>query len=185
MRPLAAACGLGLALAALALTQPPDPPGNSRVVLDREGGILYVTNSPDGRRRIGARLPSVDPLYVRLLIAAEDERFHYHPGVDLVSVARAAGSNLLAMRTVSGASTLAMQVTRMLERNPRTLPYKIREAVGALWLTAAHGRDWILERYLTLAPMGGPLEGVHAGALAWFGHDASHLTPAEAALLAA
>ena len=72
----------------------------------------------------------------------EDERFYIHPGVDPLSAARALIiSNVISLKRVSGASTLAMQVCRMLEPKEQTIFSKVREALGAIHITAAYGRD--------------------------------------------
>ena len=157
----------------------------SPLILDQNHSILAFAKSADGRRRFLTEIKDVDPLYLKLLLSSEDQRFYDHPGVDAAAIARAVLSNLLSLKTISGASTLDMQCIRMLEKNPRTLKYKIVEALKALKLRQTLGAEGVLQLYLTLVPMGADLEGINAGALAWFGHDARHLTPAEAALLTA
>ena len=122
---------------------------------------------------------------MNLLIAVEDRRFWYHPGVDPVALARAAIQFARAGHVVSGGSTLAMQAARLLEPRPRTLRAKLIEMARAIQLEARFGRDGILDIWLTLAPFGGNLEGVRAGSLAWFGVPPEALEPAQAALLVA
>jgi penicillin-binding protein 1C len=100
-------------------------------------------------------------------------------------MARAAFQWLRAGRVVSGGSTLSMQAARLLEPRPRTLRSKLIEMARAVQLEARLGKDGVLGVWLTLAPMGGNIEGVRAGALAWFGREARALHPAESALLVA
>lgn len=157
----------------------------SPLLYDRAGNIISYELSDDGRLRFYSPPESVDPLYLKLILAAEDERFYEHPGVDLIAAARALLGNTLALRRVSGASTIDMQCIRLLEKNPRTWRHKFLEAIQAVKLRRQLGPQGVLTLYLTLCPFGSRLEGVHAAALAWFGHDARHLSPAEAALLAA
>ena len=78
-----------------------------------------------------------------------------------------------------------MQAARLLEPRPRNLGSKLIEMARAVQLEARYGRSGVLGIWLTLAPLGGNLEGVRAGALAWFGKPAEALEPAEAALLVA
>ena len=159
----------------------------SYVLYDREGNLileLMPTNNGD-YHRILTQPQDVDPLYLKMLLAAEDERFYHHLGVDPFAVARAAWSNLMAGTIVSGASTIAMQVCRLLEPKDRTILAKATEALGALYLTQTYGREQVLTMYLTLAPFGGNIEGVTAASYYYFGHSPKHLTPAEAALLVA
>jgi len=157
----------------------------STEVLDRGGRPLTVLPAGDARWRLPATVADVPPHLIALLIAAEDRRFRQHPGVDPLALARAAGQWLRAGRVVSGGSTLSMQAARLLEPRPRTLRSKAIEILRALQLEARFGKDDILGIWLTLAPMGGNLEGVRAGALAWFGRPAARLDVAEAALLLA
>lgn len=119
-------------------------------------------------------------------LAAEDRRFHRHPGVDPLAMARAAWVDLRARRFIQGGSTLTQQLVKLrLGRPPRTLPQKLREMVWALRLERSLGKEAILSAYLAEAPYGGRVTGAEAAARLYFGKPASQLTWAEAALLAA
>jgi penicillin-binding protein 1C len=157
----------------------------STVVLDRDGRALRIFLNNTGAWRLPASVADVEPLYIELLLEREDRRFYRHRGVDPLAVARAAYQNLKAGRIVSGASTLTMQVARLLDPKPRTPSAKLVEALRALQLEWRYDKDAILGMYLTLAPFGGNLEGVRAGARAWLGKEPRELTAAEAALLVA
>ncbi len=158
----------------------------SPLVLDRHGRLLRAFTVADGRWRLPVTLAEVDPLFIRMLLACEDRRFHDHGGVDILALARAAGQWAANGRIVSGASTLTMQVARLLEGQPtRGLAGKTRQMVAALALERRLDKAAILERYLLLAPYGGNLEGIRAATLAWFGKEPGRLTPAQAALLVA
>ena len=140
----------------------------------------------DGRWRLPATTHDVDPRYVAMLIAYEDGRFYAHHGVDGRALLRAAGQWLARGHVVSGGSTLSMQVARLIEpRAERTLPAKLRQIARAEAIERAVGKAGVLDRYLTLAPFGGNLEGVRAASLAYFGKEPAKLTIAEAALLVA
>jgi penicillin-binding protein 1C len=133
-----------------------------------------------------ATVKDVDPRYIDLLIAYEDKRFRSHHGVDLFAVGRAAVQLLTSGRIVSGASTLTMQVARLLEpRTERTMLAKLRQAVRAVQLEQKLTKDEILTLYLGLAPYGGNVEGTRAASLAYFGKEPKRLTLAERALLVA
>jgi len=157
----------------------------SMLVLARDGSMLRGFLSTNGKWRLPVTVDAVDPVYRRMLIAAEDRRFAEHPGIDPVAALRALGQLVLSGHVVSGASTLTMQAVRLLERRPRTVSAKLIEMAEALGLERRWGKDEILSLYLTLAPFGGNLEGVRAASLAYFGKEPSHLSPAEAALLVA
>ena len=156
-----------------------------RVVVDREGRVLSALPAPGGVWRLPVTAEEVPRVLVDLLVAAEDRRFRWHFGVDPVAVARAALGWMRAGRVVSGGSTLSMQVARLLEPRPRTLRSKAIEAFRAVQLEWRLGKPGVLRAWLTLAPMGGNLEGVRAGSLAWFGRPVERVGVAEAALLVA
>jgi penicillin-binding protein 1C len=157
----------------------------STLVLARDGSILRGFLSADGKWRLPTQAGEVDPLYRRMLIATEDQRFATHFGVDPLAIGRALAQLAWHGRVVSGASTLTMQAVRLLERRKRTLASKLTESGEALALERRLDKDSILGIYLTLAPFGGNLEGVRAASLAYFGKEPAHLTAAEAALLVA
>src|SRR5437764_8249579 len=178
-----------LVLAAGLLSVAPPSLDRSRslsvLVLARDGSILRGFLTGDGKWRLPLAADSVDPLYRRMLIAAEDRRFGAHPGVDPLAAVRALGQFVTEGRIVSGASTLTMQAVRLLKRRPRTVGAKLAEMGEALALQRRLATDEILGLYLTLAPFGGNLEGVRAASLAYFGKEPARLSPAEAALLVA
>ena len=154
-------------------------------VLDREGRTLSVLPATGGTWRLRTTISDLPPHLVELLVAAEDRRFRAHPGVDPIALARAAAQWVRAGRVVSGGSTLTMQAARLLEPRPRTLRSKLIEIARAIQLELRFSKDEILGIWLTLAPQGGNIEGLRAGALAWFGRPAARLEPAESALLIA
>lgn len=158
-------------------------PATASVVTDRDGTPLRIFLPPDGARRMRTRLEDVSPVLIKALIASEDSWFRYHPGVNPVSVIRAAISNLIAGRVISGASTIPMQIARMAVPRPRTISAKIVESFRALQLKFHHSNDELLEIYLSLLPYGGNIQGVAAASHFYFGHDASTLSLGESALL--
>ncbi len=157
----------------------------SPVVVDHQGVWLRAVPTDGGRWRLRADLDRTDRQFIDRLVAMEDRRFWWHPGVDPVAIARAAVVDLSAGRIRSGGSTLTMQLARRLDPHPRALRFKLLEAVRALGLQLRLGKSGVLADYLTLAPYGGNLEGVRAASLAYFGHEPIHLTNAEQALLIA
>jgi penicillin-binding protein 1C len=178
---------LGVAVAYRALPVPPLHHGRdvSVLVLASGGSILRGFLSTDGKWRLPVEPEKVDPFYRRMLVAAEDSRFAWHPGVDPLAVLRASAQLALTGHIVSGASTLTMQVARLLKPHPRSLPAKLGEMAKALALERRVSKDQVLGLYLTLAPFGGNLEGVRAASLAYFGKEPARLSPAECALLVA
>ncbi len=150
-----------------------------------DGVPAHASLAPDDRWRFATTPADVDPAYLRALVAFEDARFWWHPGVDPLAVVRAAGQDLLAGEVVSGASTLTMQLVRVVEPRPRTLRSKSVEVLRAVQLELRLGKEAVLGRYLTFAPYGRNVEGVVAGSWALFGHGPEDLTPAEIVTLLA
>ena len=124
-----AAVGFGLDAADRAF---PPPIEAARVVSaevqDRDGNLLRAFATPGGTWRLKTTVKEVDPQFLRMLIAYEDQRFYEHGGVDPLALLRAAGQFVTHGRIVSGGSTLSMQVARLIEpRSERSLLTKLRQ----------------------------------------------------------
>lgn len=158
---------------------------SSGEMLDRNGALMYAFLTPQDEWRIERPLDQISPYLAQATIAVEDQRFGYHPGVDPLSVVRAAWQNATEGRIASGASTLAMQVVKLGNRRQGKSNNKISQAFQALRLQAHASNDEILEAYLNGAPYGGNMVGCEAASRRYFGKPASELTVSEAALLAA
>jgi penicillin-binding protein 1C len=185
---LAAVPLLALLVVALDRAFPPDLSRLRAVgteVLDRQGRTLALLPAPGGVWRFATTADEVSPAFLDLLVSTEDRQFWRHPGVNPFALARALAQDVRAGRIVSGGSTLTMQAARLLEPRPRGMRAKLLEMLRALQLEAHFSKREILGIWLTLAPYGGNLEGVRAGALAWFGSSPRLLEPAQAALLVA
>ncbi len=158
----------------------------SKTIVDRNGRLLRAFTTSGGRWRLPVEPHQVDTRYIKMLFALEDRRFPQHFGVDPLAVGRAALQYASNGRIVSGASTITMQVARLIDRkHDRTIQRKWRQMVRALQLEAQFAKRDILKFYLRLAPFGGNLEGVRAAALAYFGKEPRRLSIAESALLVA
>ncbi|MBV9431450.1 MAG: penicillin-binding protein 1C [Hyphomicrobiales bacterium] len=158
----------------------------STVVLDRSDTLLRAFTTHNGRWRLPIEASDVDPRYLRMLIAYEDRRFLEHHGVDPLAVLRAGWQMLTQGRVISGASTLTMQVARLLEpRTDRSVSAKLRQMMRAIEIDRARSKTQILGLYLALAPYGGNIEGLRAASLAYFGKEPRRLSIGEAAFLVA
>jgi penicillin-binding protein 1C len=158
----------------------------SQVVLDRHGQLLRAFATPQGRWRLPVSHSDVDTRYLAMLKAFEDRRFDSHIGVDPYAVGRAFRQAVSHGRIVSGASTLTMQVARLLEpRSSRSTGAKLWQMARALSLETRSSKTQVLDHYLALAPFGGNIEGVRAASLAYFGKEPRRLSVGEAALLVA
>lgn len=169
---------------AIPLPDPPFPDRYSPVVLDKDGALLSAFLAPDDQWRFRADALEVSTKLVDAVLTFEDRRFRRHVGIDPAALARAALSNLRAHEVRSGASTLTMQVARLMNPKRRNLAHKLLEMAQAIKLEARYSKDEILAMYMAHAPYGRNIVGVHAASFLFFGRPPSRLTWAEAATLA-
>ena len=178
-------------LGAMVLLDRVAPPDVSRYrdvsveVVAYDGTPLRTYLTRDGMLRLATSVEDVDSHYLDLLVQTEDQRFWSHPGVDSFALVRAVWQLTRHGHVVSGGSTITMQVARMLAPHRRDLLGKFSDIVRALQLERRFSKNEILGMYLTLAPMGGNVEGVRSAAQTYFRQEPRHLTPAQAALLVA
>src|SRR6266853_721440 len=136
-------------------------------------------------RRSVVNIEEVPSLMKQAILAAEDERFYQHTGVDYHGVLRAAYSNLVTGGKTQGASTITMQVARnfFLSRE-KTLTRKLYEALLAFKIENSLSKDQILEIYINQIYLGQRAYGFGAAAQVYFGKTLSQLNSAEIAMLA-
>jgi penicillin-binding protein 1C len=158
--------------------------GTSLILTDRHGQTLRVIPLPGGGRAHWVSLASLPPALLTATLAGEDHRFRDHHGVDGTALARAALLAMRAGRVVSGASTITMQLARLVQPHPRTLRGKLGEMIDALRLERTVSKDAILEQYLNRAYYGEGAFGVEEAARRFFGKSAATLSDGEACLLA-
>ena len=160
------------------------PPDSTRV-FDCDGQILRAFTASDDIWRYHSDLDELSPLLIKMVLAYEDQWFNWHPGLNPVSIVRAALTNYREGRIVCGGSTLTMQIARMIEPKERTFASKLKEAFRTIQLEMLYSKDELLEIYFNLAPYGGNIEGVTAAAHLYFGKPPDRLSVGEIALLAA
>jgi penicillin-binding protein 1C len=164
------------------LTAP--PAATSLVIEDRHGLVLRTTRAPDGSRARWLPLGEMDPQLIQAFIALEDRRFFRHHGVDWRAVLRALRQDVTGGRVVSGASTITMQLARLLRPGGRGVASKLAQALWAVRLERHLGKQEILEQYLNRVPLGQGAVGVPAAAALYFDGSAARLSVGQAALLA-
>ncbi|GAA3448707.1 transglycosylase domain-containing protein [Dactylosporangium matsuzakiense] len=160
-----------------------------------DGKTLLATMYDENRRDV--KIEDVAEVMQKAMVAAEDNRFYQHRGVDVKGVARAFVANQNAGgQTEQGASTLTMQYVRqaiaysaktpqeVVDATDKTPTRKLREMKYAIDLEKKLSKKEILERYLNIAPFGHGAYGVYAAAHVYFDKDPKDLTLAESALLA-
>jgi len=157
----------------------------SRAVYDRDGGLLRLTLSADGKYRLWVPLREMSPQLIEATLLHEDRRFRLHPGADPASLLRSAWTTYGEGTRRRGGSTITMQLARLLYGiDSSRLRGKVQQIARALQLELFHSKDRILEAYLNLVPYGGNIEGAGAASLVYFGKDASGLDLSEALTLA-
>ena len=152
----------------------------AKILLDKNGEIINMKLSSDGIWRFHEQ--SFPSSLKQCVVLFEDRYFYYHLGVNFASIFRAFFHNLRSDNRI-GASTITMQVARMLEPSDRSYKNKIREIFRAFQLELHFSKDEILNLYLNLAPYGGNIEGAKAASFFYFGKELNELSYAQAALL--
>src|SRR6218665_3976622 len=127
----------------------------------------------------------IPPVMREAIIAVEDRRFRSHPGVDPIGMVRATWLRITEGRWRQGGSTITQQLARnIFLNNDRTFTRKLREGILALALEWQYSKEQILELYLNRVYFGGGAYGIDAAARRFFGHSATQLSVAEAAIIA-
>ncbi|MEU7864981.1 transglycosylase domain-containing protein, partial [Nonomuraea sp. NPDC049141] len=197
--PVAAATGLGAKVTAHAMEH------KTKILttaLPAETSYVYA---PDGKTvltmfyeeyRQYTKLADISPNMQQAIVAAEDNRFYQHRGVDPKGVARAFVANARSSGVSQGASTLTMQYVRMALRDSAKTPKEVQEATQqtslrkvremrmAMDLEKELSKDQILERYLNSAYFGHRAYGIYAASEIFFSKAPKDLSPVEAATLA-
>src|SRR4029450_10553198 len=138
----------------------------------------------DDRRR-DVPLAQISPYLQQAVVATEDRRFWWHPGIDPLGLARAMLVDVRRLDMVEGGSTITQQLARTLFlSNVRTVGRKGQEAVITIMLETRLTKEQILELYLNRVYLSGGLYGVEAMSMGLFGKHASAVSLAEAALIA-
>ncbi|MCX7973561.1 MAG: penicillin-binding protein 1C [Candidatus Aminicenantes bacterium] len=153
-------------------------------IRDRHGIRLREVLSDIGGRCRWLKLENISPYLIKATIAAEDKYFFFHPGINILSLARATYQNISKGQIVSGGSTISQQLARNLLRRRRHLLTKLEETWLALRLEHYHSKEQILEQYLNRIYYGNQAYGAEAASQLYFGKSCSELTLAEASFLA-
>ena len=151
-------------------------------ILDIHGEVITEFAAEEKREIIS--LDELPDHMIQALLAREDQNFYSHRGFSVKAIARAA-FGVLTGKSLGGGSTITQQLagTLYLDRSERSLTRKVKELWWALQLERRYSKDEILELYMNKMYFGGGTYGVDAASKFYFGHSASEITPAEAAIL--
>lgn len=152
---------------------------------DRNNLPLGTILTTDQENTSVVKLNQVSPHFIKAILAAEDGSFYQHGALDIKAIFRAIKIAIENKKIVSGASTITMQLARMLDNSPRTFTAKLKEVWLSWRLAAGMSKDEILAAYINRLPMGGNIYGVEAAARIYFSIPASDLNLAQASILAA
>jgi penicillin-binding protein 1C len=156
----------------------------SKEIHAKDGTLLTAYLTSDDKWRLRTELEEVSPELIKAVVEKEDSWFYWHPGINPVSVVHAFYRNLTTGEIQLGASTITMQVARMLEPKKRTYFNKLGEMFRALQLEIRYSKEEILELYLSLLPFGGNIEGVKSASYIYFNRPAKKLSLAQSIMLA-
>ncbi len=182
---------IAVALLVIALATPRLPPITS--VADYQPKMPLRILTADGvligefgeERRSLVRLPDVPKHLVQAILAAEDDAFFQHRGIDFMGIARAMVANVFSGSRSQGASTITMQVARNFYlSSEKTFTRKIYEVLLASEIERTLTKNQILELYLNQIYLGKRAYGFAAAAQTYFGKEIQQITLAEAAMLA-
>lgn len=194
--PFAALLGLitiGVAIVAIAVASAWPTLPSLEALTDYHPKIPLRVYTADGaligeygeERRAFIRIQDVPPVLKQAILAAEDDRFYQHSGVDFLGILRAAGANLATGGKRQGASTITMQVARnfFLTRE-KTISRKLYEILLAFKIEQNLTKDQILEVYINQIFLGRRAYGFAVASHTYFGKPIRELSVAEAAMLA-
>lgn len=155
----------------------------STLITDNQGQVKHAFLNNGDRWIMKIKPGEISKKVRSALLYKEDKYFNWHFGFNPISIARATWQNLISGKRLSGASTITMQVVRLLEPRERTYLSKLIEVFRSMQLELFYSKEEIFNLYLEKAPMGGNIEGLKAGALLYFGKSTNNLSLAEALTL--
>ena len=185
------AIGVALALIVLALAYPNLP--SLEVLTDYRPKIPLRVYTADGyligeygeERRAVVSIQEVPPVMKQAILAAEDDRFYQHGGIDYLGILRAAGANLAGGGKRQGASTITQQVARNFFLSAeKTYTRKLYEALLSFKIENNLSKDQILELYINQIFLGRRAYGFAVASHTYFGKPIRDLNIPEAAMLA-
>jgi len=183
--------GVAIGLIVLVLAYPNLP--SLEVLTDYRPKIPLRIFTADGfligefgeERRAVVKIQDVPDVMKQAILAAEDDRFYQHGGIDYLGILRAAGTNLIGGSKRQGASTITQQVARnFFLTGEKTYTRKLYEALLSFKIENSLSKDQIFELYINQIFLGQRAYGFAAAAQIYFGKPLKNISIAEAAMLA-
>jgi penicillin-binding protein 1C len=154
-------------------------PSYSPLVSAADGTVLHAFLNDEDKWRLFTELEEITPALRQTILQKEDKYFYYHFGINPIALGKAFFRNITTGKRTSGASTITMQVVRLLEPRKRTYGSKLIEMGRALQLELHFSKDEILQLYLNLIPYGSNIEGMKSASMLYFGKPPQLLSLAE------
>lgn len=147
-------------------------------IYDCNENLIQILPLENGLRREWTSLEEIPDNVKKTFIRAEDKRFYFHFGVDFFAISKAIFQNLRAKKNVRGASTITMQLVKIISGSTksRTFPQKISDIFNAFRLEARLSKNQILELYLNSVPFGMNVEGITSAARSFYGKELTELS---------
>ncbi|NOQ26625.1 MAG: penicillin-binding protein 1C [Bacteroidales bacterium] len=155
----------------------------STIIYSQDSTLIHGFLSYDDKWRMYTELEEITPELKKAIIFKEDKYFYYHYGINPIAIGRALFNNIKSGKRTSGASTITMQVARLIDPKSRTYGNKIIEMFRATQLEWHFTKDEILQLYLNLVPYGSNIEGVKSASIIYLGKLPNHLSIGEIAAL--
>jgi len=158
--------------------------GQNTAIYDRSGHLLGIVSGQQNRTIVTSK--QIPLVLKQATVAIEDKRFYQHHGIDYVRLAGAAFHDLVGGGGLQGASTITMQLMKILalNGNDQSLDGKLKEAYLAVQYEKTHTKDQILTNYLNSVFYGNNAVGVEAASLTYFNRTVGNISLPQAALLA-
>ncbi len=155
----------------------------SKEIYSAENELIAVYLTNDDKWRMQVKIDEVSSELTRAILEKEDKWFYYHIGINPISLVRATIVNIISGKRKLGASTITMQIARMINYSERTYWNKLLEMFLAIRLEMHFTKDEILELYMNYLPMGGNIEGVKSASYIYFNRPPSQLSLSQAIVL--
>ncbi len=152
-------------------------------IQDVNGIELYVTALDNGLKRFKVDEKSIPKEIKRIILKSEDRFYYFHFGINPVSIIRTLYYNIKEDRVISGASTISMQLARMITPRDKSIGSKILEMLDAFRIEIKLSKSEILSLYLSHIPFGKNMEGYEAASKRYYGKGLKELDEYETRLL--
>ncbi len=156
----------------------------SQTIIAADGSMLHAFLNKEDKWRMKIDIEEINPLLKKTMVYKEDKYFYYHFGINPLAVIRALFTNTFRGERISGASTITMQVARLLEPKKRTYLNKLKEMFRAMQLESHFSKNEILQLYLNLVSYGGNIEGIKSASVLYFQQMPQALSLAQVVTLA-